>query len=286
MCSLSLLSKVRVPRTARSRLPILMLALVAVLLSMSATASPADAAPGKKTVAVLYFDYAGNSAEYDHLSKALAQMLISDLVGTSGVDIVERTRLEEVYAELDLTKTKRIDRKTAIKLGKLLNAHYLVFGSYFFDGTGRMYITGRVTHVETGKVLAGLHERREGDAFWELEQHLAGEIRNILSTEVVAYADARAHAERKARKRAKRVAKAKAKRVAKAKSSPPAASKAPAVGGGKAKKLDVKTAARYGKALDAMDRGDRKAARAELRVVVKDSPNFELASIDLASLAQ
>jgi predicted Zn-dependent protease len=54
----------------------------------------------------------------------------------------------------------------------------------------------------------------------------------------------------------------------------------------KPKKLDARTAARYGRALDAMDRGDKDKARAELKRVLKEQPDFSLASLDLASLAK
>ena len=271
-----------------------------------ATVSPAEAQTdrdNKKTVAVLYFDYTGDSQDFEYLRKALAQMLIADLTGTPGITIVERTRLEEVYAELDLAGGRRIDKKTALKLGKLLNAHYLIFGGYFFDGDGRMYVTGRVTHPETGEVIAGTHERREGEAFWELEQHLASELRQILRTKVVAFADDKAREERVASKRRKRSKRAREQGEQGTGAETTVASKSavagdadkaiPAAGAGghgaagaPPNKLTASTAIRYGKALDAIDRGDKAAARAGLKAVVKDSPDFDLAAIDLASMAK
>lgn len=300
-CSASARASVAAP-SGRSAGTLLVPALLAACV-FAASAAPAVAQTGKsdkKTVAILYFDYTGNSEDYVYLRKALAQMLISDLAGTPGITIVERTRLAEVYAELDLVRTKRIDKRTALKVGKLLNAHYLIFGGYFFDSKGRMYITGRVTHGETGVIVDGLHERREGEAFYELEQVLAAKIRQILTNKVVAFADDRQREQRVARRKArrqkakKRATKSAAKTaVASAKGATPTGEKSPgatvaAVGGGRAAaaKLPVKTAARYGKALDALDRGDVKAARSGLKAVVKDSPDFDLAAIDLASMAK
>ena len=302
-------------RIIRSRLVYTTLAVVVAGSYFLAAPQPVTAAPSKKTVAVLYFDYSGESEERTYLRKALAQMLIADLAGTQGITLVERTRLEEVLAELDLSRTKRIDRKTALRVGKLLGAHYLVFGGYFFDDKGRIYVNGRVAHVETGEIIAGVHNRREGGDFWALEQYLAGELRSILQNRVVAHADKRERVQRVAAKRkARRARKARAVAKAKAKvdksstsgsatpSSPPGSGRSPtvqpagagtavkAVGGSAkaadARRLDAGTAARYGRALDAMDRGDRKTARTALTKVVEESPGFRLAAIDLAGLAK
>lgn len=288
--------------TRPSGQPLAALSGLLCLALLVTSAAPAVAQPGKKdkkTIAVLYFDYNGKSEEQVYLRKALAHMLIADLAGTPGVTIVERTRIEEVYAELDLAGTKRIDKRTALKMGKLLSAHYLVMGSYWFDSKkGRMFTSAHVTHVETGSVLAGLHNRREGEAFFELEQHLAKEITRILRDNVIAFADERLFQDkleknRRARKRRARLAAKKvAKQVAVGQGKGKGKGKSTsAVGGGKPAgenrpTLTAKQAARYGRALDALDRGDEKAARADLKRVVNGSPDFDLATIDLASLAK
>ena len=52
------------------------------------------------------------------------------------------------------------------------------------------------------------------------------------------------------------------------------------------KQLRTSTALRYSKALHAIDRGDKKAAREELAQVVKEQPDFKLASLDMDKLIQ
>ena len=52
------------------------------------------------------------------------------------------------------------------------------------------------------------------------------------------------------------------------------------------KKMNVKVASRYGKALDAMDRGDKETAKKEMKKVVEEAPDFELALLDLSNLAK
>src|SRR5947207_3205782 len=75
-------------------------ALIAGLL----VAAPALAA--KPTVAILYFDY-DKDDDLAQLKKGLAQMLISDLAGHDKVTLVERARLQDVLAELQLEQSVR-----------------------------------------------------------------------------------------------------------------------------------------------------------------------------------
>jgi predicted Zn-dependent protease len=46
----------------------------------------------------------------------------------------------------------------------------------------------------------------------------------------------------------------------------------------------VKTLQKYGQALDAIDKKDKAAAKAKLQEVVKEQPDFVLASLDLDKL--
>ena len=52
------------------------------------------------------------------------------------------------------------------------------------------------------------------------------------------------------------------------------------------KKLTLRTAVKYGQALDAKDRGKTKLARVNLRRVLKKAPGFGLAQRDLDRLIQ
>jgi TolB-like protein len=250
-----------VPVAARRGLAVT--ALVAALLLPALCGAQGKPAPAKAppTVALLYFEYTGKSADLEQLRKGWARMLISDLSQSPAFQIVERDRLEEVLAELKLAQTKRVDAATAAKVGKLLGARYLVLGGYF-DLKDALRVDARIVEVESGKVLKSIGAQRKADEFLELEQKLAGDLAEALA----AIAGA-------------------------APPAPPPAVKPPAPKPAKArpaapKRLKAAIAARYGKALDAKDRGNKKLARAELKKVVQAQPDFELAAADLADLAK
>lgn len=221
----------------------LLLALLALPAVSEAAAPP--------TVAILYFDYDGEDAQMKLLAKGLAQMLISDLSGRERYTIVERERLQAVLDELELGRSKKIDRKTAAKIGKLLGAKYLVLGSYF-DVMGMLRMDARVVAVETGAILGSAGSNGVPDTFIDLEQALAAKIGRILEDELPAQKEAR---------------------PSKRRPKPP-------------KKLPMKTALTYAKALDAKDRGDRPAAKKHLEAVVKAEPDFSLAQLDLGAMVQ
>src|SRR5688500_17930937 len=86
------------------------------------------------SVAVPYFDNNTGQAQLDPLAKGLADMLISDLSQVASLRIVERQKLNQVLAELKLSRSKFIDPKTAQKLGKGLAAQYILSGGYTLVG--------------------------------------------------------------------------------------------------------------------------------------------------------
>ncbi len=217
------------------------LLIVAGLVRSAQAADPA-------TVAVLYFDYDGKDADLGMLRKGLAQMLISDLVATPAIRVVERARLQEVIDELKLQATTKIDQATAVKAGKLLGARYLVIGGYF-DVMKAFRIDARVIDVETGKVMFSVGANGKPDEFLTLEQKLAGELGKYFTTSLPAVKSPAAHTGVK----------------------PPAA-------------LKAATVIAYGKALDALDTGDKKTAKLRLEKVVKDQPDFQLAQLDVDKL--
>lgn len=235
--------------------------LVVPVLCVLAAASVAEA-KGAPTVAVLYFDYDGTNEEMGFLRKGLTQMLVTDLSGTPGVQVVERVRLEAALAELDLGKTRKIDKATAAKVGKLLGARYLIMGGYF-DMKGTLRIDARIVEVETGRVLHSIGANRKVDDFLALEEQLAGDLRTWIEQELPDH-DAGVR---------------KAAKVDRKKKKKPVARKRPA-------KLSAGAASRYGRALDHIDNGDTEAGKKELEEIVEEEPDFELAAVDLKTLTK
>lgn len=211
--------------------------------------SPAAAAEAPPTVAVLYFEYTGKTADLEVLRKGLAQMLISDLSGADTIRVVERERLEDILTELKLQGSGKVDPKSAVKMGKLLGAKYLVLGGYF-DMMGALRVDARIIEVETGRVVKSFGANAKPGDFLPVEQSIAASLGQWFSSNVTAKVDPA---------------------TAKKPPKPPAA-------------LKTKTAVKYAEALAMLDAGDRDKAKAALTGVVKEQPDFALASLDLDRL--
>jgi TolB-like protein len=65
--------------------------------------------------------------------------------------IVERRRIDDLYAEQDLDPG-RIDQSTAVRLGAMLGAHAVVMGTVTEYRSGRVSASARLVAVETGAV--------------------------------------------------------------------------------------------------------------------------------------
>lgn len=264
---------------ARPRIPAFALwitafALVALPLFGAGAVAHAQSKAAESTssarVAILYFDYSGADEEMQFLRKGLAHMLVTDLSDTSGLTLIERTDLEAVLKELELGKTRKIDRSTANKIGKLLGARYLVTGGYF-SFRGKLRVDAKVIDVETGTTKSVGSTRPESD-FMSLEADLADKLRAKL----LAVHQKNTNATKAVRSGKRESAKPAAPR--------PAAPKPAAPKTAQREEVSTKTVARFGKALDAADRGDRKVAMKELEALEKAAPSFRPAAEELRVL--
>ena len=136
--------------------------------------------PDAKRIAVIYFDSPEDNTK---LRKGLADMLISDLSKVNMLNVVERSRLEEILKEQNLNNSKQFDSNTATQLGKLLGVEYILTGSYF-EIMGKLRIDARIIQVETGKIMKS--EGVDGDTptFFDLEKQLTQKIANGLQVDL------------------------------------------------------------------------------------------------------
>jgi len=100
---------------------------------------------------VLYFDNGaiGRAAEFEPLRKAMADVLITELSQNPRLRVVERDQLQALLDEQNLGTTKHIDSETAARVGRLLGARHMIFGSFVVDLRGKMRVDARAVDVET-----------------------------------------------------------------------------------------------------------------------------------------
>ncbi|GMW02319.1 MAG: hypothetical protein AMXMBFR84_34550 [Candidatus Hydrogenedentota bacterium] len=118
------------------------------------TSSAGAAAKGpKQVVCVMPFEGAGKLG-WDE-GPVLSTMLGSALMDTGRFLIVERQQLDTVLTEQDLGAAGRINSQTALKIGNIVGASYLIQGTVTQFEPGESGQSGRVT-VPIGGVGIGL----------------------------------------------------------------------------------------------------------------------------------
>ena len=113
----------------------------------------------KVTVGVLYFERHSDMKELEPYRAGLTDMFISKFKELMPeMNVVERTKLDNIMSEHQLTEMGAIDIETAQKIGRLLGAQTLYYGS-FTTVDKQMCLSARLVRVETGEVLsAGYNE--------------------------------------------------------------------------------------------------------------------------------
>lgn len=150
------------------------IALAGLSLALTSTVSPAHAADGFKAmakefsraahaagmgrVAVLPFSAADGGDSRDGLS--ISEKLITQMVRTGQVRVVERSLLRNLMEEQRLAQTGMVDQTTLKRIGRVFAVEGIVTGSFVAPGR-EVVINARLIDVETGAILAAM-ERHVG----------------------------------------------------------------------------------------------------------------------------
>lgn len=147
------------------------------LLTVAAGFGPLVAQEGEKSVvAVVRFDNNTGDDQYQHLGRALSSMMISDLsVLDEKIQLVERERLEELLAELDLQQSAYADPSSAQSVGMIVGAEYVVAGA-FVTAEPIMRLDTRIARVETSEIVTTAEVTGERETLFDLQEELAAQL--------------------------------------------------------------------------------------------------------------
>jgi len=95
----------------------------------------------------------GQKGAVSDASLSFQDNLTDALVNRNRFRLIERDKLDLILQEQNLSRSKLIDKKTALKLGKLVAAQTIVAGNIIESGIG-IEIVCRVIDTETSEILA------------------------------------------------------------------------------------------------------------------------------------
>lgn len=273
---------------------------VAMALASIAMLVPAvAAAQAKPVVAVLYFDnnsIGRDARDYDGVGKGMAELMTNDLLANPRVTVVERERIQALLVEQNLTSQKTIDPATAIRLGKIVGAQYMIYGAFMSDGRGQFVLTAKTVNVETSAISNPTRVNARGDdvlgMIAQLNEKLISEMQ--IPALRVGQAGAQGGASQPAGQPAPQAA---PQAHAAHAESKPASESTPAVAPSKpaqqvaqaptkSRKMDMRTAMLYSKALEEEDAGNRTRAIELYRQVNEKFPDYAPVQKKIAALSR
>lgn len=138
-------------------------ALLWAALSTAAVAAqtPSGQAGAPRLPAVVVWDFEDRTVaalsavprgQADWLRRSLAESLVSTLLRTPGQAVVDRLRLREVLAEQNLGSAALTDDDARLRLGRIVGAERMVFGSFFVVGDA-VQVNLRLVDTASSRVL-------------------------------------------------------------------------------------------------------------------------------------
>ncbi len=109
------------------------------------------------------------------IGTGLSQSFLGDFSKISALKIVERDKIDFLIKEQQLAASGMVDQSTAIKAGKILSAHLMIFGGFTQIDKNNTIMIARVVNVETSEVIAVL-DQKGGSNYFEMEKELVRKI--------------------------------------------------------------------------------------------------------------
>ena len=97
-------------------------------------------------------NYNQPGSDASDLGDLLAARIIETLKDSGTYQVIERERLILVLEEQNLGTSSIVEESTRLKIGQIVGARYMVFGSYFVVAD-TMRLDLRLVEVETGSIL-------------------------------------------------------------------------------------------------------------------------------------
>jgi len=132
-----------------------------------------------RTMAVMNFDNRSSTGQWQWLSKGLADMLITDLSASERLMIVERERLNEIVAELQLTKAGVVDSSIAGQVGRIAKVDWVLFGSFLKEGD-HLKIEAHILDLKTQELLRVEWVEGHPEEVLQLEKRLVQQLLKCL----------------------------------------------------------------------------------------------------------
>lgn len=112
------------------------------------------AAEKKPRVAVLAFTAKGVSQME---SEAVTELFASSLVSSRAFDVLDRANMENILREQQFQQSGCTETACAVKIGKVLNVEYMIYGVVMNIGD-KYFVSANMVNIETSKIEKSAQE--------------------------------------------------------------------------------------------------------------------------------
>lgn len=143
---------------------------------------PEPTRPGVTTIAVLEFDnysVGKYQEELGFITKGLADFFESDFAKISELKVVERDKIDYILREVEMVKSGAVDPATAVRIGKLMGAQVMIFGSITQLDDNKTKMLVKAVRVESSEIIASV-EKSGKPEYFEMEKDLVKEMAEKL----------------------------------------------------------------------------------------------------------
>ncbi len=126
-------------------------------------------------MAVGDFSVTSDNPKLKYIGKGLAEMIAAELSTSKGVTLIAREKRDKLLEEMKFSLSGLADESSAIEIGELLSANYILFGD-IIDMDSVILISCKLVNTETGEVIwQGTHTGALAD-YSSISKKLAGEM--------------------------------------------------------------------------------------------------------------
>jgi TolB-like protein len=136
-------------------------------------ARPATQKPDRGIrVAIMPFVGVQKYGDLEHLNLGLPEAITTVFAKNSDLVLIERLQRDKVLSELAIAESRYADPDAALRIGKELNANYVIIGSYQRSGR-RLRLMARRVKSETGEIFEAASVIGNESDIFDLEDALA-----------------------------------------------------------------------------------------------------------------
>ena len=118
--------------------------------------------------------------ELGFITKGLADFFEADFSNISSLKVVERDKIDFILKEIELSEKGKVDASTAVRVGKLLGAQLMIFGSIVQLDKNNTKMLCKVVKVETSEILTSVEREGKPDYF-KMEKDMVMELAEKLN---------------------------------------------------------------------------------------------------------